>query len=691
MPIHIVCPSCGAQCKAPDNAAGRTFKCPHCSGFLKIPTSLDKGTTRLEPAGDAPGRRTADNEPGPFGKGTTRLETFPPDKEAPEPVSAQALPQRFANAKLTTLRNTPLPPPSHELSEAASPVSPANALKRFLSLPWVAAIIVLGFLPWSEVACNSKEINWRATQSGYQTVYGGIGSPFDIVEVAKKAASKELADKPEALSKSIEVERSGFLMSYSPFMMFFWMMVLAVVLFICLMPLSKVRLTFCVAFAGMMLVTLVIQSILGTPLESRINHKVTESIKDNPQEAMKLALTITSGKTVWFWLVLTAVFLFGSTELLTNLLWDSYITISSTIPAVITFFAGLIGIAGVGTQVVLWQSKIADIESRLAEYRDKERKKAEQARALALAEQRRQDKIREDAAEEIRKAKSAEEKRKAEEKLRQIIQEAEARRREAEEMRIAEAKRKAQEEATKIQERERQEKSEQARKERERLDTLSEKDMKEIRSLLEIADNTDAVQFGLSAVIRLGPKAADALPELLQLLKDMAPKKPTFWEPTAPSTRVLQALKSIGPAAKSALLQELKDLPAAQQAPKLEVALWLAVIDAKDVRVKDAISPILVRELRPKTNTDEPSEEVMKAITAIGKPIDVELLKALEAADGGGVINAHNRKALFLAFQRLGKEAYSEATVSILRRYQRKEMYRDVQEAAGTAISAMLR
>ena len=130
----------------------------------------------------------------------------------------------------------------------------------------------------------------------------------------------------------------------------------------------------------------------------------------------------------------------------------------------------------------------------------------------------------------------------------------------------------------------------------ERLDHLSDADMKDVRSLLGMADKPKAVQIGLETVKHLGPKAKEVLPELLRLL------------------------------------------PVAKGANKLEMALLLADIDPKDRMVAEAISPILVAALRPETKDDEPSVVVLSSIVAIGQPVVGEIFKALEAAEDRGIL-----------------------------------------------------
>lgn len=169
--------------------------------------------------------------------------------------------------------------------------------------------------------------------------------------------------------------------------------------------------------------------------------------------------------------------------------------------------------------------------------------------------------------------------------------------------------------------------------------------MKDVRALIAMTRKPDAVAIGLTAVKHLGPKAKDALPELLKLLA------------------------------------------AADQKRKLELALLLVDIDAKSYTVTKAVSPVLVASLRP----ESASEAVLKAIVAVGRPVVHDIFKALEKADDIGVVNAAHRKALYQALYRLGREAYSEGNLETIRYHYKKERYRDVREEAGNALVAMKR
>jgi WD40 repeat protein len=183
---------------------------------------------------------------------------------------------------------------------------------------------------------------------------------------------------------------------------------------------------------------------------------------------------------------------------------------------------------------------------------------------------------------------------------------------------------------------------------RERMGELTDRDLKDVRALLEKTGKPEAVRIGLEAVKHLGSRAKEVLPELL------------------------------------------KRLPAAEAGDKLPLALALVAIDATNDKVVEAVSPILVAALRPQSKDDQPSEAVLKAIGAIGQPIVADIFKALDAADGSGATNAASRKALFRALQRLGRKAYSEDNAQVLRRYWKKERYRDVQAEAGKALHDML-
>jgi hypothetical protein len=124
MPLTVRCPNCDCPIKADERLDGKYVKCPRCK------------------------------------------KTFLQRIDVPQDDTIQS--------------DSPLLVPEADESPAAM----AGA-KRFLSLPWLTLIFIVGFLPWSEVGCSSGDFNWRVSQSGYQALYGGVSSPFDSLEVAK--------------------------------------------------------------------------------------------------------------------------------------------------------------------------------------------------------------------------------------------------------------------------------------------------------------------------------------------------------------------------------------------------------------------------------------------------------------------------------------------------------------------------
>jgi hypothetical protein len=53
MPIKVVCPQCNKSLNAPDNAAGRTAKCPKCKGQIRIPGASAAGVPVAAVVGSA--------------------------------------------------------------------------------------------------------------------------------------------------------------------------------------------------------------------------------------------------------------------------------------------------------------------------------------------------------------------------------------------------------------------------------------------------------------------------------------------------------------------------------------------------------------------------------------------------------------------------------------------------------------
>jgi hypothetical protein len=248
--------------------------------------------------------------------------------------------------------------------------------RGFLSLPWLLLVCLLGFLPWSDVSSNSRGLTARKTQSGYQSLYGGVSSPVALEELAKNRSQKTAEDY-RTLAKQADLEESDFLLSFSPFLACFWAGVLATGIIICLVPLSSVRLKFILPVVVIMLAMFVLLCVLDTPLERRINRAIAEEVKQDPTQAYVLASAISTGKTIWFWFSLAAVALAGMSEVLTNLVWRrGHERVSYTMPCVAAgLFVGL-SLIGVSTQVAVRELGLDAMKSRIARLQKAEEEKA---------------------------------------------------------------------------------------------------------------------------------------------------------------------------------------------------------------------------------------------------------------------------------------------------------------------------
>ena len=65
MPITANCPGCGKTISAPDAAAGRMARCPHCGGVVEIPLSGSPVAAALGRSAEATGGAAAGRPPAP--------------------------------------------------------------------------------------------------------------------------------------------------------------------------------------------------------------------------------------------------------------------------------------------------------------------------------------------------------------------------------------------------------------------------------------------------------------------------------------------------------------------------------------------------------------------------------------------------------------------------------------------------
>jgi hypothetical protein len=238
----------------------------------------------------------------------------------------------------------------------------------------------MGFLPWSEVSCRSKDFQFRVSQSGFQALYGGVSSPFDVLGAARESASAKQKSIQE-WGKQLGFEESDFLMACSPFMALFWAAWLAA---LCAMflPLGSLRLRVSLALLGLMLLMLGVQLATDTPLERRMAKLLAEVVKEDPEHAMVLVAGFVGGKTPWFWIVAAVVVLAGVSEGIINHLWPC-----AGSPQLCNLAAGILaggvalGLLGFMGQGLLWRSSLTGIEWRMARLREVEQAKEAQAKA----------------------------------------------------------------------------------------------------------------------------------------------------------------------------------------------------------------------------------------------------------------------------------------------------------------------
>jgi DNA-directed RNA polymerase subunit RPC12/RpoP len=412
MPISAACLDCAATFKVPDQLAGKNVKCPKCGKRTLIPSAPRPTPDQVGGGGGVPAPRQSEE---PY----RLIHDEPAPSARPNPVTSQVASFGIREIPLTTeqIPSTLMRCPScgatvsvpgamsgkkgrcpacDQTLVTPSANSTMNQAGRFLSLPWLVLIFVFGFLPWSEVSCNAKDVHLRVTQSGYQTLYGGVSSSYNVMETVMEKASTELDLDKEQLSKTLEAKRSDLLVSFSPFAAIFWAATLASFILFLVAPLSNLRLKYGGPLAGLMVLMLVVQLVLGTPLERGVSEAVHQVIEKDPGKALVIAGVMGSGETVWFWLVFVAVFLMAGTEFLTNLIWKNpYASISYTGPTSVLISAAVVAVAGVAVQILLWQVGVMRMESHLAELNRAEREKV--TRAKAAEEKQREERQRQQA------------------------------------------------------------------------------------------------------------------------------------------------------------------------------------------------------------------------------------------------------------------------------------------------------
>lgn len=202
----------------------------------------------------------------------------------------------FTVPSLSTASAPSLPPTAALAGEVVGNAIPPSVVTvprgwRFFSSPWVVMVFVFGFLPWSEVSCNSKEVVFQVTQSGYQALYGGVSAPPAVEVLLAEQASKRLdprhapPENVQELRNKLRVEQA-YLANVSPFLVLFWGANLALLGIICCVPLGAVRLGFVLPLCGVMLGVLILHACLGLPIERRAGQIIAAAIREDDSKGM---------------------------------------------------------------------------------------------------------------------------------------------------------------------------------------------------------------------------------------------------------------------------------------------------------------------------------------------------------------------------------------------------------------------
>jgi DNA-directed RNA polymerase subunit M/transcription elongation factor TFIIS len=251
--LRFPCPSCGKILKAPEEYAGKKGKCSACGFHAPIPKPVEVHYS----------------------------DTLSPHKEE-APDFSDFMPEE----------DVPPPFTYHQPSKKPSPL-------RFLSPSLLALTALCFFLPWVEVQCNGKVM---ATQSGFQTIYGGMSTPGlmeNTVNQMKSQLPPEVVQQAESQQKTPD---PAVLVALA-----FVVIVLGGITALGL-PQSSTRTIFVGGCAGAALLFLALQAAIGFPIENNMAETMAQNAMKNGGKGMESALMgsamIEIHCSLWFWLTL---------------------------------------------------------------------------------------------------------------------------------------------------------------------------------------------------------------------------------------------------------------------------------------------------------------------------------------------------------------------------------------------------
>lgn len=500
MSIRFRCSACDVAVRAPDHLAGKKLRCPKCKAVVDVP----------------------------------------PAEEVEAAQGMQAAPSE-------TMPTLPAP----DVLAASQPTG-KDRRWRVASLPWIVTVLVLGFLPWSEMSCNSREFPIRVTQSGYQAVVGKASMPRGIAEAvqAKAKADKSSQEAYAIMAGHLEAERADSLQSFSPFLAVFWVGMLTLLVAVSALRISRPRLVLFASVGAVAFSMLLVQLAVDLPLERRAGHVIAALVQEKQGDGIMAAAAFSVGKTPWFWLAALAFVLAGASEAAVWVLRrpDLGRTPLRT-PVLIGGAFAVVSVASVALLIGLRASGMSAIEGEMTKIRKDEQEvevrrdavrrereaEAERQRAESARQQKEVEEATRQEREEAQRLAAERTARLAEEERRRklALEELEGQRAAAWDKARLEAEKKSKEEAErKVKEEEKRQK-EFVESERERKAALEKRDLAYYPQPLTLRDGKTAEQWNETASASTQTEAAreqarfalaalkeEGMPFLLALLKE---------------------------------------------------------------------------------------------------------------------------------------------------------------------------
>jgi hypothetical protein len=215
----------------------------------------------------------------------------------------------------------------------------------------------------------------------------------------------------------------------------------------------------------------------------------------------------------------------------------------------------------------------------------------------------------------------------------------------------------------------------------ERLAVLKPEQMAELRPLLQ-HKQPSIVLAGLKVV--LNKKSVVGIEQDLAYLAKH--------DDAGVAVKAMNALWTLGPAARPAVPALLAVFPDVPRARRLDVAL-AAAVGANDPKVAEAILPTLLEGLQVATIKERGEgirSRIHTALVTTGQPAVETIFKIFEKNDYRGADKINYRKHLFMALDALGPTCKSQENYDFVKDLLSKERrYPDVQAAAGKALKPM--